>query len=113
MRRPSPSRRPWRRWTSSPILFGGDDDFSDLDDAWLLKLGNASLRHTSDPRFEFHLSPSFHFAFCGWRFQGKSQELWDASCGANATTSPMEDCEFVEVLLAARWFHRLFPRSNS
>ena len=88
------------------LLFGGDDDFSDLDDAWLLKLGNASLRHTSDPRFEFHLSPSFHFAFCGWRFQGKSQELWDASCGANATTSPMEDCEFVEVLQRAYCEHQ-------
>ncbi|KAH8097388.1 fibronectin type 3 domain-containing protein [Aureococcus anophagefferens] len=88
------------------LLFGGDDDFSDLDDAWLLKLGNASLRHTSDPRFEFHLSPSFHFAFCGWRFQGKSQELWDASCGANATTSPMEDCEFVEVVQRAYCEHQ-------
>ncbi|KAH8074575.1 fibronectin type 3 domain-containing protein [Aureococcus anophagefferens] len=88
------------------LLFGGDDDFSDLDDAWLLKLGNASLRHTSDPRFEFHLSPSFHFAFCGWRFQGKSRELWDASCGANATTSPMEDCEFVEVVQRAYCEHQ-------
>ena len=70
----------------SLVMFGGDDDVIDLDDTWLLKLANASLRDPSDPRFELHLSPSNHFAFCGWQVQGTAQKHWDGGGGAEIDT---------------------------
>ena len=83
----------------SLVMFGGDDDVVDLDDTWLLKLANASLRDPSDPRFELHLSPSNHFAFCGWQVQGTAQKHWDERCGAETDTGKV--CTLRELIQRA------------
>ena len=74
-------------------------DVVDLDDTWLLKLANASLRDPSDPRFELHLSPSNHFAFCGWQVQGTAQKHWDERCGAETDTGKV--CTLRELIQRA------------
>lgn len=91
------------------LLFGGDDDRTDLDDAWLLKLANASLREPEGEgsRYEFHLSPSNHLAFCGWRFRATAQRLWDESCGANTTSrSDPEECSLQHIVQRAYCMHQ-------
>jgi len=57
------------------------------------------LRDPSDPRFELHLSPSNHFAFCGWQVQGTAQKHWDERCGAETDTGKV--CTLRELIQRA------------
>ena len=83
----------------SLVMFGGDDDVADLDDVWLLKLANASLRDPADPRFDLHLAPANHFAFCAWQLQGTAQQHWDDRCGAEP--GPGKVCTLRELIQRA------------
>jgi hypothetical protein len=83
----------------SLVMFGGDDDVADLDDTWLLKLANASLRDPADPRFDLHLAPANHFAFCAWQLQGTAQQHWDDRCGAEP--GPGKVCTLRELIQRA------------
>ena len=62
-------------------------------------IGVCGVADPSDPRFELHLSPSNHFAFCGWQVQGTAQKHWDERCGAETDTGKI--CTLRELIQRA------------
>jgi hypothetical protein len=65
------------------LLYGGQDWTQDLDDAWVLLLGNASQ------------VPPDNDALCEFHFRGATEAMWQAGCGAAG------ECALHDVLLRA------------
>ncbi|KAJ1455284.1 hypothetical protein M885DRAFT_520609 [Pelagophyceae sp. CCMP2097] len=67
------------------LLYGGQDWTQDLDDVWVLSLGNASLL------------PPKSDALCRFHFRGATEARWLKGCGAGEA----EECALHDVLLRA------------